>query len=193
MKAKIVLKSFPNHQGIPGHQGGSLPANAGSSGDKKSGSTRNAKQEKLHELGKKHAAAGVTSLQHAYKHPSVSQAEMRLLDSASTADLAHYEAGVGNSTLTLTTALREIFPKALVEAPITGKRSEKNTIQGAIDMKVGEMSHALQKIGWTKYWDTEGYLSMQSPDATQRIDIGKSLNDTGDNVGKRWFTYYKKL
>jgi hypothetical protein len=25
MKAKIVLKSFPNHRGIPGHQGGSLP------------------------------------------------------------------------------------------------------------------------------------------------------------------------
>jgi hypothetical protein len=25
MKARIVLKSFPNHKGIPGHQGGSLP------------------------------------------------------------------------------------------------------------------------------------------------------------------------
>jgi hypothetical protein len=29
MKAKIVLKSFPGHQGIPGHQGGSLPKGEG--------------------------------------------------------------------------------------------------------------------------------------------------------------------
>lgn len=27
MKATIKLKSFPNHKGIPGHQGGSLPEN----------------------------------------------------------------------------------------------------------------------------------------------------------------------
>lgn len=27
MKAIVRLKSFPNHQGIPGHQGGSLPKN----------------------------------------------------------------------------------------------------------------------------------------------------------------------
>lgn len=37
MKAKIVLKSFPGHAGIPGHQGGSLPKNAGTSADTKSG------------------------------------------------------------------------------------------------------------------------------------------------------------
>jgi hypothetical protein len=32
MKAKIVLKSFPNHLGIPGHQGGSLPMGADKGG-----------------------------------------------------------------------------------------------------------------------------------------------------------------
>jgi hypothetical protein len=31
MKAIVRLKSFPGHKGIPGHQGGSLPENAGSS------------------------------------------------------------------------------------------------------------------------------------------------------------------
>jgi hypothetical protein len=54
MKAIVRLKSFPGHKGIPGHQGGSLPENAGSTGDKQTQSDKlNEKARKLREHGLK--------------------------------------------------------------------------------------------------------------------------------------------